>query len=38
MSNYSGIGRGSSDIARIKTETITFRLPVPLLNEPKKRC
>lgn len=36
MSNYSGIGRESSDIARIKTETITFRLPVPLLNELRK--
>jgi hypothetical protein len=36
MSNYNGSGRGSSDIARIKTETITFRLPVPLLNELRK--
>lgn len=36
MSNYGGRGRESSDIARIKTETVTFRLPVPLLNELKK--
>ena len=37
MSNYVGRGRkSSSDSARAKTETITFRLPVQLINELRK--
>lgn len=37
MSNIGGRGRdSSSDTVRVKTETITFRLPMPLLNELRK--
>lgn len=37
MSNHVGRGRkSSSDNARAKTETITFRLPVRLINELRK--
>lgn len=37
MSNHDGREiRSFPDAARVKTETITFRLPVPLLNELRK--